>query len=599
MMQIRLKYILLFFLLLLFSCSDREDKPVPLLLRADSLIRINCADSALHLLESNPLQEQLTTPASRAQYALLLTQARDKNYILHTNDSLIRVAVRYYDSIADVASQAKAHYYWGRVYQDMNNVAGTAREFLVAMPLAEEVKDYDLTCLLQGNLGYLFWEHGLFDEADSLYKCAGRLAEEQKDSLRWALLLSKRADICLDKGDEYYAEAETHLKQALTIIESSTLKNAFIEREVLCSLGYLYERTGRFPEAISLVRRRIVLQPDTTQLYVDYLLLGSAYYKMEQYDSAMVYLDRCLYSDNYGVKEGAYMRLSDIAKIQGRERDALLFDTYYMAYKDSSKVQEKPVKVVSSIKEILHQQSVAQYESSLHRYRYSIFAVGITLLVVVSFFLYRQWSGKRKMNKLLEEQKLVSSCLAQSRQLLEQKEAEINMSQLRYDECNRDRQNQVQSKIILDELLKEKDVMLATKKELLQKQADLIAELSKKKFKELIAETSIYRKLQALGKENTNNPDLKKKPDAADWDELAVEIDRSLPNFTLKLRGQYEQLLEDDIRLCCLIRLGLKYSEINNILACTLDTVYKREKSILHKMQVDSKMKLKLLLNEL
>lgn len=51
----------------------------------------------------------------RAYYALLLTQARDKNYIVQTDDSLIRTAVQYYDSIGDVQMQAKAYYHWGGV----------------------------------------------------------------------------------------------------------------------------------------------------------------------------------------------------------------------------------------------------------------------------------------------------------------------------------------------------------------------------------------------------------------------------------------------------------------------------------------------------
>ena len=45
-------------------------------------------DSALHILESIETQ-QLSAQADRAYYALLLTQARDKNYIVQTDDSLI------------------------------------------------------------------------------------------------------------------------------------------------------------------------------------------------------------------------------------------------------------------------------------------------------------------------------------------------------------------------------------------------------------------------------------------------------------------------------------------------------------------------------
>ena len=54
-------------------------------------------DSALNMLESIST-DSLKTKADRAYHALLLTQARDKNYIVQTDDSLIQVAVRYYDT---------------------------------------------------------------------------------------------------------------------------------------------------------------------------------------------------------------------------------------------------------------------------------------------------------------------------------------------------------------------------------------------------------------------------------------------------------------------------------------------------------------------
>ena len=103
--------------LFLTSCLSPTDRVIPSLLRADSLIEVGCADSALSLLERMNLAE-LSSIQSRASYALLLTQAKDQNYVTHTDDSLIRVAVDYYDTSDDITLRAKAHYYLGRVCQD-------------------------------------------------------------------------------------------------------------------------------------------------------------------------------------------------------------------------------------------------------------------------------------------------------------------------------------------------------------------------------------------------------------------------------------------------------------------------------------------------
>lgn len=82
------RYLLLFFSLLvsvgsilmsvsLSSCSSSVKSP--LLLSADSLMEIY-PDSALSILESISSPQKLPR-ADRALYALLLTQARHKNYI--------------------------------------------------------------------------------------------------------------------------------------------------------------------------------------------------------------------------------------------------------------------------------------------------------------------------------------------------------------------------------------------------------------------------------------------------------------------------------------------------------------------------------------
>ena len=97
------RYLLLFFSLLvsvgsilmsvsLSSCSSSVKSP--LLLSADSLMEIY-PDSALSILESISSPQKLPC-ADRALYALLLTQARHKNYIALGDDSLIKTAVEYY-----------------------------------------------------------------------------------------------------------------------------------------------------------------------------------------------------------------------------------------------------------------------------------------------------------------------------------------------------------------------------------------------------------------------------------------------------------------------------------------------------------------------
>ena len=142
------RYLLLFFSLLvsvgsilmsvsLSSCSSSVKSP--LLLSADSLMEIY-PDSALSILESISSPQKLPR-ADRALYALLLTQARHKNYIALGDDSLIKTAVEYYGDKKKSVRAAKAHYYWGATYGEKGYTSFAVDEYLTAirlMPIRDE-----------------------------------------------------------------------------------------------------------------------------------------------------------------------------------------------------------------------------------------------------------------------------------------------------------------------------------------------------------------------------------------------------------------------------------------------------------------------------
>lgn len=76
-------------------------------------------DTALYLLKSIPHTEKLRGKL-QADYALLLTQAMDQNYVKFTSDSLIALALNYYTvERGDSVTRAKAQYYYGRVLREL------------------------------------------------------------------------------------------------------------------------------------------------------------------------------------------------------------------------------------------------------------------------------------------------------------------------------------------------------------------------------------------------------------------------------------------------------------------------------------------------
>ena len=156
---------------LLTACTGKTDYNTTLV-QADSLMASR-PDSALHMLQGISTKN-LSTKADRAYHALLLTQARDKNYIRQTDDSLIQVAVRYYDTHEDAPLQARAYYYWGSLYRDQNDYSGAIDKYAIALShINDHPGNAELKTSLYSNLGYLYYTQGLNSEADSIYYFTG------------------------------------------------------------------------------------------------------------------------------------------------------------------------------------------------------------------------------------------------------------------------------------------------------------------------------------------------------------------------------------------------------------------------------------------
>lgn len=391
--------------ILLVSCSHNM-KQSSILQRADSLMWIQ-PDSALYVLESTTLAEMKTT-ADSAGYALLMTQAKDKNYIAHTNDSLIRIAVKYNDNTKNVALKAKSHYYLGRVYQDMGETASAVREFLTAMALLQESKDYQIKCMLQANLGKIYFEQGWYDKADSLYACAVQLAVQRNDSAHWALALSWRGAVCASKGENAFPDAEKYLLQALDIAKG--IDKVRTKDDIMGMLIFLYNSIEKPSKALTLAKQRLELQGSTARYSSGaYGLLGDAYYILGKYDSSAICLNKSLLLDNYGAKDyntkaGTYIRLSEIARKQGKLEDALRYRDYYRIYLDSFELSQETASVVGSEKDFFVRQHKHENDSSTYRCQWCLIILFVALiLLIVGYYLYDQKRFRKKTKFLRNE----------------------------------------------------------------------------------------------------------------------------------------------------------------------------------------------------
>lgn len=247
--------------ILLAACTGRLSYN-RLLVQADSLMQSR-PDSALQLLESLETQK-LSTRADNAYYALLLTQARDKNFILQTDDTLIKLAIQYYNTQNDNEMLAKAHYYQGCVWRDNNDYPKAINEFLTTLSLTNEKKDTELQSLAYSSMGYLYFLQGLDAEADSIYQLAETLSYHQKDTVSLVYALSQRGMINLERM--HYTEAEQQMLQALSL--SQSFSDITIKSPVYESLSFLYDKIG------DCMEKRYVANGTTDESVISYCPLN-------------------------------------------------------------------------------------------------------------------------------------------------------------------------------------------------------------------------------------------------------------------------------------------------------------------------------------
>ena len=156
-------------LLLLGITGCRKQYPVAeKLLQAETVMN-EYPDSALNLLKGIE-QPELQTREHHARYALLYSQALDKNYIDLTNDSLINIAVDYYKDRDDVRAKFLSYYYQGRIYTNANNLTQATLAYMEAEQLVDELGDDYAAGLLYTQMGNIYRNYYDYPKALESYR---------------------------------------------------------------------------------------------------------------------------------------------------------------------------------------------------------------------------------------------------------------------------------------------------------------------------------------------------------------------------------------------------------------------------------------------
>lgn len=161
--SMKVLYTALLALLLFPSCRRQSGDIDSFLHNAESLMNEHPEDALSIIWHID--RRKIYSSASEARYALLYSQALDKNYVDVTSDSLTAVAVNYYDRHGTKHERAMAHYYQGRVFSNAGNFDAAIRSYSLAEDAASGTDDYYLLGLINNAVGNLHFEQDDLDEA--------------------------------------------------------------------------------------------------------------------------------------------------------------------------------------------------------------------------------------------------------------------------------------------------------------------------------------------------------------------------------------------------------------------------------------------------
>lgn len=264
---------------LLAGCSKATDAR---LVAADSLMDVR-PDSALAILQAIA-PESLRGKANNAYYALLLTQAQYKTYVPITSDSLIDVAVRYYDNAGDAEKRTRAYIFKGAALNEMGDHLAAIEWYKKAETVAD-TGDYE-------NLGYIHMRLG------ELYKNtfigSGEDIANYKEALRYYRLAgdTKYQQVCLSMIGGLYRgssidSAFLYLREALRISRERNDSNRIFYNMGMLSRAYFIDSQAVRAKdmAVRVIREGRCYLTDNNPYYD----AANAYARLGMVDSAKYY----------------------------------------------------------------------------------------------------------------------------------------------------------------------------------------------------------------------------------------------------------------------------------------------------------------------
>lgn len=568
-----------------FSCHQEAKETSSELAMIDSIMWDH-PDSALTLLEKMP-KPSPSDKLNDATWCLLYTQACDKNYKKHTSDSLINIALRYFDPKVDGRRKAQAWFYKGAVCRDLSRLEEATACYVRARDLIGSFDDPLFASLICQTLGRVYREQKVYDQALELFR----------EAIYYVARVPRRDDWshAYSELGRTFAECE-QLDSARYYFERSLENGVLIDdlkmqAMAIGELGTIYRLEKNYTKALECKKEDLALTlrlGDTINSSTVRLGIASVFYRMGELDSAEVYFKKSLNTSNMGRIHTVNLALYFIAKKQLRYDDAFTYIEQYRHYNDSINNIDR-TRAIAEAQEKYDNEKLENEKKTLllekDRLQKSILWGGIIMVVLIGLIAFgyqrKLWLKERNLRKSEEEiQEYLSN--------LHENEEKIRENQELIESLSKDQEDK---KIQINDL-KDNVYFLVSKNQKYQSKIDKYTQLAKQnddrviKLEKLSGQNLYLKRREAFLIDYINkHVDFFKKPrenprQPIDWTLLFENLNVLHNNFYSRLRGEFPSLTEMDLQVCCLIKAGLSTSQIADVFCISGPSVTKKKSRI-------------------
>ena len=518
--------LILAIVLLATACSDQ--RYVAMLDRAETLM-MNAPDTALALLDS--IDSHRLYRGDKARYALLRSQALDKNYIDVTNDSLINIAVDYYAHSGNEHYKMLAYYYLARVKYNAGDYAQSIVSLLKAESVATDLDANFYLGLIYRNISYIY---------SSIYYNAGEIEYAEKSYNAFSKTkYSKHTNYALLEVAQAFYNNEDY-NQCDSIVNRVIEQSELSENVQLYFLGNKLKvdillRNKMYNEALTILSQ---LETEHNELFTatDYINLSLCYASINDIDRAYKHAYLATQIDSLQTW-GLYLVNKQMHKT----------DTALLYLEKEVELQNKLIRefsnqtVMFEVEKYKEQEQIAERKNTQNKL-YTIIIIATLLIISIVIIA----TVRIKISKAeIERNIALANNLEQS---IFKKEKEIATLQ-----------NEAKN-------------LFCKQFETLNSLCNLYYENRDEKR----ATHAIYNDVKSTIK--------KIGSDKSTLDKLENLVNKHLDNIMIDFRHNFTKLSSDDIQLYLYIVMGFSSRAISTILNIEIEKVYNRKSSLKRKI---------------